>query len=632
MKLDASAEYAIRRLEAAGFHAWAVGGCVRDSLLGTEPADWDVCTSALPEQTRALFDRTAMTGERHGTVTALLDRPIEITTLRTEGAYLDRRHPSGVSFTDDIYADLARRDFTINAMACSLSGELVDPFGGERDLENRLLRCVGAPRERFNEDALRLLRALRFISRLGLTADPGTAAAIHECAPLIAEISVERIFSELPGILRGDFAAQALLEYSDVITSAIPELKPMVGFPQPTPHHIYDVWEHTVRAVAAAPRDDTVRLALLLHDMAKPAKFALDSAGVGHFMGHGAAGSFMADECLRRLRADRGTRELVTLLVRIHDDALPKSEAGMRRLLAGLGEDTFRKLVSIKRADGACRAPDSARGRLAALAEGEALAERILAEKPCLSAADLQIGGRELMELGVPQGPEIGRMLSALLGRVLDGKTENERGALLAEAEKLMTHGFEKVRVVLVRHAESASNAGPSGMFTGQLDVLLTPRGEEQARSLRGAPVFEGAEMFFVSDLRRAALTARQFSGSVRTVYDPRLRERSLGKFEGKTAAELQSNAEYAKYFDDPRFSDFRHSFTARAPGGESYADVCARVRTFWEEVRGAGYGKIVVVSHLCTLRCLMKVILGLSEEEALALKINNCEPIEIEG
>ncbi len=632
MKLDASAEYAIRRLEEAGYPAWAVGGCVRDSLLGTEPADWDVCTAALPEQTRALFDRVALTGEKHGTVTALLDRPVEITTLRTEGAYLDRRHPSGVSFTDDICADLARRDFTINAMALSPSGGLVDPFGGERDLADGILRCVGDPRERFSEDALRLLRALRFLSRLGFAAENATDAALHECAPLISDISVERVFSELPGILRGGFVAETLLAYPDVITAAIPELGPMVGFPQPTPHHIYDVWEHTVRAVAAAPQDDTVRLALLFHDMAKPAKFALDSAGIGHFMGHGATGSFMADECLRRLRADRETRELVALLVRIHDDALPKSEAGMRHLLAKLGEDTFRKFISIKRADGACRAPDSAKGRLAALDEGEALAERILAEKPCLTVAALAVGGRELMELGIPQGPGIGRMLTALLGEVLDGKTENEREALLARARAFLEDGFGKIKVVLVRHAESSTNAAPRGMFTGQLDVLLTAKGEEQARGLRGDPVFDGAEMFFVSDLRRAALTARQFSGSVRTVYDPRLRERSLGEFEGRTATELRSEPKYEKYFSDPAFSGFRHSFTAKAPGGESYTDVCARVRSFWDEVRASGYGKIVVVSHLCTLRCLAKVILGLSEDEALALDFKNCVPMEIEG
>ena len=438
MKLDPSAEYALKTLREAGCPAWVVGGCVRDSLLGSEPEDWDVCTAALPEQTAALFERVALTGEKHGTVTALLERPVEITTLRTEGAYLDRRRPSGVSFTDDIRADLARRDFTINAMAWSPEDGLVDPFGGRDDLAAGVLRCVGDPEARFNEDALRILRALRFISRLGLTAEPETARAMRKCAPFLAEISVERVYSELLGILRGERVAKALMEFPEVVCAALPELAPMVDCPQPTPHHIYGVWEHTVRAVAAAPEDDTIRLALLLHDMAKPAKFYLDENGRGHFKGHGAAGGVMAEECLRRLKTDKETRELVSTLVRIHDDLLPTTEAGMRRLLAKLGEEKLRMLLVIKRADGACRAPASAESMLRLVDAGEALMERVLAEKPPLTVAELAIGGEELMELGVPRGPEIGRLLEELLGEVLDGELQNERDALTARARELI--------------------------------------------------------------------------------------------------------------------------------------------------------------------------------------------------
>ena len=439
MKLDASAQYVLDRLRGAGYPAWAVGGCVRDCLLGSEPADWDVCTAALPEQTAALFERVALTGEKHGTVTALLDRPIEITTLRTEGAYLDRRRPSGVSFTDDIRADLARRDFTINAMAWSPEDGLVDPFGGRDDLAAGVLRCVGEPAARFSEDALRILRALRFISRLGLTVEPETDRAMRECAHYLGEISVERVYSELLGILRGGHVCAALLGFPDVVSAAVPELAPMVGFEQHSRHHIYDVWEHTVRTVAAAPESETtVRLALLLHDMGKPAMFYLDETGHGRFRGHGAAGAEMAEACLRRLKTDRETRETVTLLVKIHDEPLPDTEAGMRRMLAKLGEKTLRMLIEVKRADAVARAPDSAESRLGWLSEGEALFERVLAEKPCLTVAELETGGAELMELGIPRGPEIGRLLEALLGEVIDGKLENSREALLKRARELI--------------------------------------------------------------------------------------------------------------------------------------------------------------------------------------------------
>lgn len=438
MKLNPSAEYAMKCLVSAGFPAWVVGGCVRDSLLGLEPADWDICTSALPEQTLSLFDRVAVTGAKHGTVTAILDRPVEITTLRTEGKYTDHRHPSEVNFTNDICADLARRDFTVNAMAWSPDEGLVDPFGGKEDLESKILKCVGNPGDRFAEDALRLLRALRFISRFGFSVETETDYAMHLSVPFLKDISSERIYSELTGILHGAYVEGALLPYADIITEAIPELKPMVGFEQHTPHHIYDVWEHTVHAISAAPSDGPARLILLFHDMAKPEKYVMGTDGRGHFMGHGAAGADMAETCLRRLGADRGTRELVKELVTVHDDPLPTSEADMRRLLAKLGAEKFRLLLAVKRADGSSRNSVSAAGRFELIAKGEALADAILARDPCLSLAELKIGGAELKELGIPQSSEIGHILGLLFDDVLEGSLENTREALLERAKEIM--------------------------------------------------------------------------------------------------------------------------------------------------------------------------------------------------
>ncbi|RHV71868.1 hypothetical protein DXB06_12980 [Butyricicoccus sp. OF13-6] len=289
MQLPEHAAHAIRRLERAGFEAWAVGGCVRDSLRGVEPHDWDLCTSASPAQMQAVFAdaRVLTTGLRHGTLTVLTDGgPLEITTYRTESGYSDGRHPDGVRFVTDIREDLARRDFTVGAMAWHPERGLCDPFGGQTDLKNGVLRAVGDADTRFQEDALRILRGLRFASKLGFAIEPETAAAMRRQVHRLDCIAAERIREELTGLLCGRYVQRTLMAYADLITSALPELAPMQGCQQQNPHHLYDVWEHTVRAVGQVPAEPVLRWAMLLHDSGKPACKTVDEQGIGHFRGH----------------------------------------------------------------------------------------------------------------------------------------------------------------------------------------------------------------------------------------------------------------------------------------------------------------------------------------------------------
>ena len=281
----------LERLEAAGYEAWCVGGCVRDALLGRTPEDWDVTTSALPEETMAVFgDQALPTGLKHGTVTVKTgDGPVEVTTYRLDGAYRDHRRPESVAFTASLEEDLARRDFTVNAMALDLRRELRDPFGGRADLARGLLRCVGDPDRRFQEDALRILRGLRFAAALGLEIEPGTAAAVRRNREGLRDIAAERIQVEFFKLLPGKGAAAVLRGYPEVFGVFWPELLPMVGFGQRNRHHCYDVWEHTLHALDAVPGDVVLRCAMLLHDVGKPACFTLDEKGVGHFYGHPSA-------------------------------------------------------------------------------------------------------------------------------------------------------------------------------------------------------------------------------------------------------------------------------------------------------------------------------------------------------
>ena len=447
--VPAAAREALRRLEEAGFEACLVGGCVRDSLLGRTPGDWDLATAALPEQTEAVFagERMVETGRKHGTVTLLLEGlPLEITTYRTESGYADHRHPDAVAFTPSLEADLARRDFTVNAMARTRSGALIDPFGGQADLRAGIIRCVGEPAARFGEDALRILRALRFAAGLDFSLEPATAAAALALRQSLELVSRERCAAELSKLLCGPGARRILTEYWEIPAVVLPELAPMAGLDQHSPYHCYDVLEHSAAALEAVAPEKLLRWAALLHDVGKPACFTLDAAGRGHFYGHARRGAELARAALTRLRFDKDTVRRVSALVELHDYPIdPPVEPGtagtpaldadraIKKLIARLGEEDFFRLLALKRADALAHHPDY-RGRSAACDRLEARARALLAEQACFSRKDLALNGRDLLELGLPPGPELGRVLERLLEQVLSGALPNRRERLLAAA------------------------------------------------------------------------------------------------------------------------------------------------------------------------------------------------------
>ena len=426
-------EYVLERLENAGFDAFAVGGCVRDTLLGRVPGDWDVTTAARPEQVLSLFAGYAIpTGLKHGTVTVRAgEMAIEVTTFRADGDYTDHRRPDTVTFSRRLEDDLCRRDLTVNAMAMDRRGEITDLYGGREDLKAGILRCVGEPERRFQEDALRILRTLRFSAVLGFAIEEKTAAALRETAALLTYIAPERIRTEMDKLLCGNHVLPVLLDYPEVLGVFLPEVLPCVGFDQHNRHHIYDVWGHTAHAVAAAPAEHVLRWAMLLHDVGKPACFTRDAAGVGHFYGHPAVSAELAETVCRRLRMDNRTAERVVTLVRWHDRDIARTERAIARAVSQLGEETFRQLLDVKRADNAAQSPED-RGRLADIQQAEDILNALEARKQCFSLKDLAVDGRDMMALGL-RGREIGDGLHALLEAVLDG-AENDRETLLTLA------------------------------------------------------------------------------------------------------------------------------------------------------------------------------------------------------
>ena len=434
----------LNALEKAGFPCYAVGGCVRDAVLGLTPHDYDLCTAATPAQIKAVFrDRSlVLAGEKHGTVGVIApEGVVEITTFRTEGDYLDNRHPDTVTFVSDIRQDLARRDFTVNAMAYSPTRGLADPFGGQDDLKNNTLRAVGDPRERFQEDSLRILRGVRFAVRFGLTPDPDTESAMAELAPLMDNLARERVFSELCQLLPLA-KAEDLLRYAPILTQVIPELKPAVGFHQHSDHHSFDVFTHTAYVTEAVAPELPLRWAALLHDIGKPACLTIDENGQGHFYGHASIGAELADQILLRLKAPTALRERVSFLIKHHMDSITEDRKLLRRLLNRYGEEALLQLLALQTADFTCKGVSGEAYDFAGIKNAIA---QIVAEKSCLSLKDLAVNGHDMLALGIT-GQAIGHTLNALLDAVLEEKLPNEKDALI-EHIKTICHS-EPVRTL----------------------------------------------------------------------------------------------------------------------------------------------------------------------------------------
>ena len=437
ISLPAPVLEAISRLEKAGFEAYAVGGCVRDSLIERTPNDWDITTSALPAETAAVFSdcRTVEIGTKHGTLTVIMDgMPLEITTYRHDGEYADNRHPVSVTFARRVEDDLSRRDFTVNAMAYHPARGLVDLFDGRRDIHRGVIACVGDPATRFGEDGLRILRAIRFASVLDFSIDPKTADAVHACRHLLRNIAAERIREELCKLICGKGAERILREYSDVIGEIIPELGACVGFAQNSRYHCFDVYEHSIRALGYTQSADSVtRLAILLHDVGKPLCYTEDENG-GHFKGHGDVGTELTAEIMRRLRFDNTTAEAVIALVRYHDRDIPAEPRSVKRLMRKLSDENILRLMEIKRCDRLAHAPaySTPSPALSLIPE---IMRTIRADNECISLKDLAVNGHDLIALGYPRGHAIGETLNALLDAVTDGMLPNTREALMQAAK-----------------------------------------------------------------------------------------------------------------------------------------------------------------------------------------------------
>lgn len=430
----------ITRLNSAGKQAFLVGGCVRDHLLNLIPNDYDVASSALPCEVMQIFsDFTVVpTGLKHGTVTVVTDiGPIEITTFRRDGAYTDSRHPNNVEFADDFKDDAPRRDFTMNAMGYHPLLGVIDYFGGIDDINSRTIRAVGDADTRFNEDALRILRAVRFSSQLGFEIEEKTKASVFKNKNLLSNVSPERLYVELIKLLCGDNVLEVLCQYHSVLEVFIPEIAPMVGLDQHNFHHIYDVWTHTAHAVASAPKTPVLRLAAFFHDIGKPHTFSLSNDGTGHFYGHSAVGCELASNILKRLRCDNQTHDKVLTLIKYHDLQIPEDKNVIRKHLSKLSPEVFFDLLDIFRADNLAISPEF-RDRQMHYNCLENIAREILQEKPCLKVKDLEIRGNDLMSLGLSPSREMGRILNELLDDVLCDKIKNEKHELINRAEELI--------------------------------------------------------------------------------------------------------------------------------------------------------------------------------------------------
>ncbi len=439
IQLPKKVKFIIDTIMEAGYEAYAVGGCIRDFILGRTPDDWDITTSANPNQVKALFPRTIDTGIQHGTVTVMLDKEgFEVTTYRIDGEYEDGRHPKEVTFTANLVEDLKRRDFTINAMAYNDKAGLVDVFEGMRDIEKRVIRCVGDPIQRFTEDALRLMRAVRFSAQLGYEIEEKTLGAMRELSPNLVHISAERIQSELIKLVISPHPEKLRIAYETGITKIIlPEFDACMETEQNNPHHCYSVGEHTLRAMQEIRADKVLRLAMLFHDIGKPGTLTLDEEGIVHFHGHPALSEKMTRDILKRLKFDNDTIYMTTNLVRYHDYDVEPGPKYVRRAIMKAGEDIFPLLFDVKLADIKAQSAYMRKEKVERLEAVRQVYEEVVAQKQCVSLKTLAVTGKDLMrEMGMQPGPEIGLILKKLLDLVIEDPSLNEREILIKAAEE----------------------------------------------------------------------------------------------------------------------------------------------------------------------------------------------------
>ena len=425
-------------IEEYGADAYAVGVCVRDSIMGREPHDWDICTPILAPDLLALFEekgyRVIPTGLQHGTITVVIDGEVyEITQFRRDGNYTDGRHPDNVEFTSNLIEDLERRDFTINAMSYNPKIGLIDPFDGTQDLRNRRIVCVGSARERFKEDALRILRAIRFAAQFDFYIASDTSFEILMQYKNLENISIERINSEFVKIAKTTKLSEELARYGNVFWLFIPELKDMFGFLQNNPYHCYDVWEHTLNAINNCGSDDLItRLAVLFHDIGKPHCYQDDKDGIRHFKGHGRVSADMTDSIIRRLRFDNDTREKVVELIYYHDATFEVGTKYVKRWLNKIGEKQFRRLLELRKADVKAQNPIYLEARIEKIADIEYILENILIGRQCFAIGDLAVNGNDVMRtMGIKEGKDVGYWLKEILNRVIDGSLKNEHDELV---------------------------------------------------------------------------------------------------------------------------------------------------------------------------------------------------------
>lgn len=436
IEVPAPVNYIIQELEKCGHEAYMVGGCVRDSVLGRKPHDYDICTSATPDEILKAFPNEEIipTGLQHGTITILINKePFEVTTYRIDGDYSDNRRPDNVTFTKNLVEDLRRRDFTINAMAYNPKTGLIDPFNGMEDIKYKKIRCVGSAEDRFNEDALRILRAIRFEAQLGFAGFPETMFEIDRQYERLKNISVERINSEFCKIVASNQFCVELVLYPDVFSLFIPELKDMIGFQQDNPYHAYDVFDHTVHAIEKCESDDLiVRLAVFFHDFWKPHSYQDGEDGIRHFKGHGKVSSDITDTIMKRLRFDNETRNNVVELVYYHDATFEVGKKYVKRWLNKIGEKQFRRLLEVRKADIKGQKPDYEESRIEKINNIENILEEILSEKSCFSLKDLAVNGNDVKEvMKLKEGKDIGYWLNEILKRVIDGELENNKDDLV---------------------------------------------------------------------------------------------------------------------------------------------------------------------------------------------------------